>query len=98
MEDVLDVYERPYDTRRPQVNLDETSKQLIGEVRPPLPVAAGQPAREDYEYVRNGVANLFVVTEPLQGWRHITVTDQRTAVDFAQVIRDLVDVRYPGCQ
>jgi len=98
MEEVLDVYERPYDPRFPQVCLDETSKQLVGEVTPPLPVAPGQPAREDYEYVRNGVANLFLVTEPLQGWRHLTVTDQRTAVDFAQVIRDLVDVRYPEAE
>jgi hypothetical protein len=98
MEDVLDVYERPYDPAYPQVNLDETSKQLLGEVRTPLPVAPGQPAREDYEYVRNGVANLFLVTEPLRGWRQVTVTDQRTAVDFAHVIRDLVDVRYPKAE
>ncbi len=95
MENVLDVYERPYDARYPQVCLDETSKQLIGEVTPPLPVAAGHAAREDYEYVRNGVANLFVVTEPLAGWRHVTVTDQRTAVDFAHVVRELIDVHYP---
>ena len=95
MEEVLAVYERPYDVRFPQVCLDETSKQRSGEVRTPLPPAPGQPAREDYAYVRNGVANLFVVTEPLQGWRHVTVTDQRTAVDFAHVIQDLVDVRYP---
>jgi len=98
MEDTLDVYERPYDPRFPQVCMDETSKQLIGEVRAPLPTAPGEPAREDYEYVRNGVANLFVVTEPLRGWRHVTVTDQRTAVDFAHVIKDLVDVRYPDAE
>jgi hypothetical protein len=98
MEDVLDVYHRPYDPRFPQVCLDETSKQLVGEVREPLPPAAGQPRREDYEYERKGVANLFLVTEPLRGWRHVTVTNQRTAVDFADVIRDLVDVRYPEAE
>ena len=98
MEEVLDVYERPYDPRFPQVCLDETSKQLVGEVREPLPAKPGQPRREDYEYVRNGVANLFLVTEPLRGWRHVAVTDQRTAVDFARVIRDLVDVRYPEAE
>jgi len=98
LEDVLDVYERPYDPRRPQVCLDETSKQLVGEVRGPLPAAPGKPRREDYEYERKGVANLFLVTEPLRGWRHVTVTDQRTALDFARVIRDLVDVRYPEAE
>jgi hypothetical protein len=98
MEDVLDVYERPYDPRFPQVCMDETSKQLVGEVRDPLPTAPGEPAREDYEYVRNGVANLFMVTEPLRGWRHVTVTDQRTSIDFAHVIRDLVDVHYPDAE
>ena len=98
MEDVLDVYHRPYDPRFPQVCLDETSKQLVGEVRTPLPPAPGQPARADYEYERKGVVNLFVVCEPLRGWRHVTVTDQRTAVDFAQVIRDLVDVHYPDAE
>jgi hypothetical protein len=98
MEDVLDVYHRPYDPRCPQVCFDECSKQLVGEVRPPLPPVPGQPAREDYEYVRNGVANLFLVCEPLRGWRHVTVTDQRTAVDFAHVIRELVDVHYPDAE
>jgi len=98
MEDVLDVYHRPYDPRFPQVCFDESSKQLVGEVRTPLPAVPGQPAREDYEYVRNGVANLFMVCEPLRGWRHVTVTDQRTAVDFAHVIRELVDVHYPEAE
>ena len=98
MEDILDVYERPYDPRFPQVCFDECSKQLVGEVRPPLPPAPRQPAREDYEYVRNGVANLFMLTEPLRGWRHVTVTDQRTAIDFAHVIRALVDVHYPDAE
>ena len=98
MEDVLDVYHRPYDPRFPQVCLDESSKQLVGEVRSPLPPAPGQPARADYEYVRNGVANLFLVCEPLCGWRQVTVTDQRTAVDFAHVVRDLIDVHYPDAE
>lgn len=98
MEDVLDVYVRPYDPRRPQVCLDETSRQLLGEVTPPTAVAPGRPARDDYEYVRGGVVNLFVVTEPLRGWRHVTVSDRRTRVDFAAVIKDLVDQRYPDAE
>jgi hypothetical protein len=98
MEDVLDVYHRPYDPRYPQVCLDETSKQLVGAVRAPLPAAPGQPAREDYEYARKGVANLFLVTEPLRGWREVAVTEQRTARDFAQVIKALVDVHYPEAE
>ncbi len=73
MEDVLDVYTRPYAPRRPQVCLDETSRQLLGEAMPPLPVAPGHPARQDYEYVRQGVCNLFLVCEPLRGWRHVRV-------------------------
>lgn len=98
MEDVLDVYHRPYDPRFPQVCLDETSKQLVGEVRTPLPPVPGKPARQDYEYVRHGVANLFMVCEPLRGWRQVSVTDQRTAIDFAQVIRDLVDRHFPAAE
>jgi hypothetical protein len=98
MEDVLDVYHLPCDPAYPTVCLDETSKQLVAEVRPPLPAALGQPVREDYEYERRGVANLFLLTEPLRGWRHVTVTDQRTAQDFASVIKDLVDVRYPHAE
>ena len=98
MEDVLDVYVRPYDPRRPQVCLDETSRQLLDDVTPPQPVAPGQPARQDYEYVRGGVVNLFLVTEPLRGWRHVTVSDRRTRLDFAAVIKDLVDGRYPDAE
>ena len=98
MEDTLDVYERPYDPRFPQVCLDEASKQLVGEVRAPLPPRPGHPAREDYEYVRNGVANLFMVSEPLRGWRHVTVTDQRTGADCAHVLKGLVDVHYPDAE
>ncbi len=81
MEDVLGVYTRPYDPRRPQVCLDETSRQLLAEVTPPLPVAPGQPAREDYEYQRRGVCNLFVVCEPLGGWRDVMVNQQRTRIN-----------------
>jgi len=94
MEDVLDVYERPYDPAYPQVCLDETSKQLIGEVRQPLPMTPGQPRKYDSEYVRNGTANLFVATEPLAGWRQVQVTDARKRIDFAAFVRDLVDGRY----
>jgi hypothetical protein len=71
MEDVLEVYQRPYDPRRPQVCFDESSKQLVGEVTPSTLPQPGQPAREDYEYVRNGTANLFMLSEPLQGWREV---------------------------
>ena len=98
MEDVLDVYTRPYDPRFPQVCLDETSRQLLADVTPPHPVAPGQPAREDYEYARQGTVNLFLVTEPLRGWRHVTVSDRRTRVDWAACIKELVDVHYPEAE
>ncbi len=87
MEDVLEVYHRPYDERRPLVCLDEASKQLIGETVQPLPAEPGQAERFDYEYVRNGTANLFMISEPLLGWRHVEVTQRRTAKDFAEVLR-----------
>jgi hypothetical protein len=95
MEDVLDVYQRPYDPRRPVVCLDEASKQLTRETRTPIPAKSGQPERVDYEYERNGTANLFMTFEPLAGRRRVTVTDRRTKVDFARVIRELVDEQYP---
>jgi hypothetical protein len=95
MEDVLDVYQRPYDPAYPQVCLDETTKQLVRETRLPCPVRPGHPERVDYEYERNGVANLFLVCEPLRGWRWVKVTKQRTKVDWAHVIKDLVDECYP---
>jgi hypothetical protein len=98
VEDVLDVYHRPPDPRRPLVCLDEASKQLIGEVAEPVPAAPGQPARIDYEYVRNGTANLFMISEPHAGWRHVEVTDRRTAVDFAEVVRALVEEVYPEAE
>jgi len=91
MEDVLEVYHRPLDPQRPVICLDEASKQLIGETRTPLPPEPGQPQRFDYEYVRNGTANLFMVTEPLAGWRHVAVTERRTAVDFARLLQWLAD-------
>jgi hypothetical protein len=94
MEDVLNVYHRPYDPSRPVVCLDETSKQLIGEVREPLPPAPGHVERYDSVYVRNGVANLFLAFEPLAGWRHVEVTGTRTRRDWAHFVRDLVDGHY----
>jgi hypothetical protein len=98
MEEVLDVYHRPFDPKRPLVCLDEASQQLIGEVAEPVPAAPGQPARIDSEYTRNGTANLFMISEPLTGWRHVEVTDRRTAVDFAEVVRALVEEVYPEAE
>ena len=98
MEDVLDVYHRPYDPRRPQVCIDEACKQLLGHKQPPLPTQPGQVQRVDYEYERLGVANLFMVYEPLQARRQVTVTKRRTKVDFAHLIKDLVDVQYPEAE
>jgi len=98
MEDVLDVYQRPYDPKRPVVCFDEQSKQLIRETRAPLPARPGQPERVDYEYERNGTANLFMTFEPLAGRRRVKVTDRRTKIDFAQVIRGLVDEQYPTAE
>ncbi|MCP4843361.1 MAG: IS630 family transposase [Halieaceae bacterium] len=95
MEDVLDVYTRPHEAARPLVCLDETSKQLIAETRTGEPMRPGQPARHDYEYRRNGTANLFMLFAPLEGWRHVEVTDRRTAVDYAKILRDLSDVHFP---
>ncbi len=98
MEDVLSVDTRPYDPRFPQVCLDETSHQLLADVRAPLPIIPGAPSRQDAEYARHGVANLFLICEPLVGWRHITVTARRAAADFAQVIQQLVDIHYPDAE
>jgi hypothetical protein len=94
MEDVLEVYHRPFDERRPMVCLDEASKQLIGETAEPIRAERGQPERFDYEYVRNGTANLFMISEPLAGWRAVHVTQRRTAKDFAEVVRWLVEDVY----
>ena len=98
MEDVLEVYHRPYDAKRPLVALDEASKQLVGEVRQPLPPEPGQPERFDYEYVRNGTANLFMVSEPLVGWRAVQVTERRTAKDYAEVLRWLAEDVHPNAE
>jgi hypothetical protein len=98
MEDVLDVYKRPYDPKKPQVCLDERPKQLIGEIRKPIPAAPGRPARYDYEYKRNGVANLFMMFEPLAAKRHVKVTGRRTKKDWAMCIRQLVDEIYPQAE
>jgi len=95
LETVLDVYQRPYDPDFPVVCMDETSKQLVAETRPPLPSRPGEPLRYDYEYERHGTANIFMFTEPLGGWRHVSVTERHTKVDWALQVRDLLDVRYP---
>lgn len=98
MADLLEVYTRPYDPNRPVVCLDEQPEQLLGDVRLPLPMQPGQPAREDYEYERRGTANLFLGCEPLAGRRWVEVTDRRTAVDWAHQIKALVDARYPEAE
>lgn len=96
MEDVLEVYQRPHNPQRPLVCLDETSKQMIKEVRTPIPAAPGRKARHDYEYERNGVANLFMMFAPLEGWRNVKVTDRHAAIDYALALKDLSDVHFPG--
>jgi uncharacterized small protein (DUF1192 family) len=96
MEDILEVYQRPHDLHRPLVCLDETSKQLIAETRVPIAAKPGQPGRHDYEYRRNGTANLFMMFAPLEGWRHVKVTDRHTALDYAQVLKELSDTHFPG--
>ena len=96
MEDVLEVYQRPRNPDRPLVCLDETSKQLIAETRAPVAMKPRQKARHDYEYERNGVANLFMMFAPLEGWRHVKVTDRHAAVDYAQALKDLADTHFPG--
>jgi hypothetical protein len=98
MEDVLEVYKLPYDEKRPVVCLDETNRQLIGETQTPRPVQPGQPALHDYEYVRNGVANCFMMFEPLAARREVHVTEQRTAQDFARCLRDLAETHYPDAE
>jgi hypothetical protein len=96
MEDVIGVYHRPYDAAYPQVCVDEGGKQLIGDIREPLPVRPGSPAKEDSEYARHGTANLFMAFEPLAGRRVVEVTDRRTAVDFARFLKRLLDEVYPA--
>jgi len=96
MEDVLEVYHLPYDPEYPVVCMDESCKQLIGEVREPIPCAPGRPTRMDDEYVRNGVAEIFMEVEPLAGKRHVEVTERRTRQDWARQIKQMLDDRYPG--
>jgi DDE superfamily endonuclease len=98
MEDVLDVYTRAHDSARPLVCLDETSKQLVAETRAPAPMKPGQPARHDYEYRRNGTANLFMLFAPLEGWRHVKVTARRTAVDYAHMLKELADIHFANAE
>ncbi len=98
MEDVLAVYTRPHDADRPLVCVDETSKQLIGETRELIPMKPGRPACFDYEYERNGTANIFMIFAPLEGWRHVKVTDRHTAVDYAHVLKELADVHFANAK
>jgi len=98
MEDVLDVYQRPRDPKRPLVCLDETNRQLTLEARPSIAAKPGEPKRVDYEYKRNGVVNLFMMFAPLEAKRHVRVSDQRARVDFAACIKELVDIHYPEAE
>jgi hypothetical protein len=98
MEDVLELYEEMYDAKRPVVCLDEKSVQLVAETRVPSAVRPGRPQRYDYEYERRGTANIFMAVEPLGGWRHVTVTERRTKLDFAAQMKQLVDVYYPAAE
>jgi hypothetical protein len=98
MEDVLETYQKPRDPDRPLVCLDETSKQMIVETRAPIPTRPGRAARHDYEYERNGVANLFMMFAPLEGWRRVKVTDRHAAADYAQVLKELSDVHFPDAE
>jgi hypothetical protein len=98
MEDVLSVYQRPYDQRFPQICLDEVSKQLLSEVREPLPATPGSVAKQDSEYHREGVRNLFLACEPLTGWRCVQVTERRTKGDWATFVRELIEVHYPHAE
>lgn len=98
MEDVLEVYKRPYDPKRPLICMDEMPKQLLAEVQEPLPTQPGLPERVDYEYKRNGVADLFMLFEPLVGKRYVEITDQRRRLEWAQVMRKLSDQLYPEAE
>jgi hypothetical protein len=98
MEDVLDVYARPRDEKRPVVAVDEGGKQLIGDVREPLPLRPGSPAKQDYEYQRGGMANLFMAVQPLAGVRHVEVTQRKTAADFARLLKRVSDEWYPDAE
>lgn len=94
----MEVYHRPRDPERPLVCLDETSKQMVAETRVPIPAKPGCPRRVDYEYARNGTANLFMLFAPLEGWRHVECTDRHTALDYAQILKDLSDTHFPNAR
>lgn len=98
MEDVLAVYQKPRDPDRPLVCLDECSKQLLADTRAPIPMDKGRPARTDYEYQRKGTSNLFMVFAPLEGWRHVKVTDRRTSVDYAHMLKEIADKHFPEAE
>lgn len=98
MENVLEVYKRPYDPKRPQVCMDETSKQLLADTRDPIQAKPGSPEKFDYEYKREGVANIFMFFEPLMGKRHVKVTERRTRKDWALAMRELSDIQYPDAE
>ena len=98
MEDVIETYHLPRDPDIPLVCVDEASKQLVKETRVPIPMRPGRAACHDYEYERNGTANLFMIFAPLEGWRHVKVTERHTAIDYAHVLRDLADVHFPGAK
>jgi len=98
MENILEVYKRPYDPKRPLVCMDEMPKQLLSDIRDPLPVRPGQTAREDYEYQREGVADFFMLFEPLVGKRHIEITEQRRREEWAEVMRKVSDELYPDAE
>lgn len=95
MEDVLDLYQEPYDPRRPVICMDETSKQLVAETRVPIPAAKGRPRRDDYEYERKGTADVFIFTQPLRGWRWAPVSERRTRREWALFVKELLDVHQP---
>jgi len=98
MEDVLDLYEEPHDEKNPVVCLDEKPYQLLEQTHEPIPVEEGKPEREDYTYKRNGTCNLFITLCPQAGWRHVKVTEQRTANDYAECVKELVDVHFPEAE
>lgn len=98
MEDILDLYQQPYDPKRPLVGMDETSKQLIEETRSRIPAQGGRVERYDYEYERNGVSSIFIFFDPLGGWRHVKVSDRRTKADWAKCMQELVDIHYPQAE
>jgi len=95
MEDILDLYQQPFDESYPVICMDEKPYQLLGEIRNPIPIAPGKPERRDGEYVRNGTCSIFIFTEPLAGWRHVAVCERRTRIDWANQIRELLEIYYP---